>query len=329
MKIFVTGATGYIGHSLSLKLAEQENTIHVLVRDAQSGFVPQHPNIRVFEGDARERSSILSAMRECEQVFHTAASIKLWVKNPDDIFKTNVEGTANVLTAAREENISRLVFTSTCGVIGPSLKEPMTENDPRIIGFAIDYELSKKMAEDMVLQYAKKGMNALVVCPAKVHGPGKVSHGIAANSMIERFLKKGIAVVPFPGTYKSCFAFIDDVVEGHLLAMEKGRAGEKYILGGINITHRDFFDCIRTITENKGHIIQLSKNKIKGWALLQLLNYSIGGRHPFFTFKMINHMFSNYCFSSEKAIHELGYRITPLEQALQKTIQYLNQPLYA
>jgi nucleoside-diphosphate-sugar epimerase len=329
MKIFVTGATGYIGHSLSMKLAEQGNTVHVLVRDEQSLFVPQHPNIRIFEGDIRERASIVRAMRGCEQVFHTAASIKIWVKNSDDIFKTNVEGTSNVLTAAREENISRVVFTSTCGVIGPCLKEPMTENDPRIIAFAIDYELSKKMAEDMVLQYAKKGMNALVVCPAKVHGPGKVSHSIAANSMIERFLKKGIAFIPSPGTYKSCFAFIDDVVEGHLLAMEKGRAGEKYILGGINITHQDFFDCIRAISEAKGHIIQLSKIKIKGWALLQLLNYTISGRHPFFTFKMIDHMFNNYCFSSEKAIHELGYRITPLEQALQQTIQYLNHPLYA
>jgi len=205
----------------------------------------------------------------------------------------------------------------------------MTENDPRIIGFALDYELSKKMAEDMVLQYAMKGMNALVVCPSKVYGPGKTSHSLTANAIIERFLKKGVAFIPSPGTYKSCFAYIDDVVDGHLLAMENGKKGEKYILGGFNISHSDFFDLIRKIARNQAHIIQLSKNKVKGWALLQLLNYTFTGSRPFFSLKTIDHLFSNYCFSSEKAIRELGYRITPLEEALLQTIQYLNQPLYA
>jgi dihydroflavonol-4-reductase/farnesol dehydrogenase len=144
--------------------------------------------------------------------------------------------------------------------------------------------------------------------------------------VIDRYLKKRIGITPSPGTYRTCFAYIEDIVNGHLLAMENGRAGEKYILGGINISYLEFFNAIHKVSSIKGHIMQLSKNTIKGWALLQMINYAITGRPPFFTAGAIDHFFGNYCFSSEKAIDQIGYKITPLEVALEKTIHYLNQP---
>ena len=329
MKILITGATGYIGNNLAHTLAVMGHQVHALMRSSSAKELLHHPNITIFKGDILEKESVLNAMKGCQQVYHTAAMVKVWANNPSVYYDVNVEGTRNVLDAVLQTGADKLVFTSTCGVIGPSLNEPMSENDPRINGFSLDHELSKKMGEDLVLQYAKEGMDAVIVCPSKVYGPGNISHSLTANAVINKFLKKRIVFIPSPGTSKACFAFIDDIVKGHLLAMEKGKTGEKYILGGINISYYEFFDRIRTTCSLKGYIIKLSKNVIKGWALLQLLNYKITGIHPGFTLKSVGIVLSDYTFSSEKAVRELGYNITPLEEAIQKTIHFLKNKRHA
>ncbi len=328
MKILVTGANGYIGNKLAHALAAKGNEVHAVVRPGDSIALLQHPNITVFEADILEKKSLLNAMNGCQQLYHTAAKVGAWTKDPSDFYKVNVEGTHNTLNAALQAGIERSVFTSTCGVIGPSLHEPMNENDPRLSGFVLDYELSKKMSEDIVVEYAKQGMNVVLVSPSKVYGPGNIYHSLSANAAINKFLKKGIAYIPSPGTYKACFAFIDDIINGHLLAMEKGIRGEKYILGGVNISYQDFFEQIRNIASCTGHIIPLPKNIIKGWALLQQLNYRITGRQPLFTAKGAETIFCNYTFSSEKASAKFNYSITPLEEALTKTIQFFKTKNY-
>lgn len=329
MKILVTGASGYVGNKLAHALAAMGNEVHALVRSASAKELLQHSNIRIFQGDILEKESLLVAIKGCQRVYHAAAMVKVWIKDPSVYYTVNVEGTRNVLQAVLDNGIEKLVFTSSCGVIGPSLNEPMGENDPRITGFAVDYELSKKMGEDLVIQYARAGLNTVIVSPSKVYGPGNISHSLTANAVIEKFLKNGIAFIPSPGTYKACFAYIDDIVNGHLLAMEKGKAGEKYILGGINISYQDFFENIRTLSSCKGHIIKLSKNIIKGWALFQQIGYNLLGIPPQFPLKATDILFSNYTFSSEKAIRELGYSITPLNDALSKTIHHLKYEPHA
>jgi len=329
MKILVTGASGYVGNNLAHALAERGVEVHALVRSDSAKDILQHPCIKIFKGDILDPESLLLAMTGCQKVFHTAAMVGVWAKDPSEYYTVNVEGTRNVLDAALQTGIEKLVFTSTCGVIGPSLNEPMGETDPRVAGFVVDYELSKKIGEDMVLQYVEKGLNVVVVSPSKVYGPGNTSHSLTANAVIEKFLKKKVVFIPSPGTYKACFAFIDDIVQGHLLAMEKGKCGEKYILGGFNISYRNFFEKIRTVSYGKGTIIPLSKTVIKGWALLQQLIYKITGRHPGYTLKAVDTVFSNYTFSSEKATRELGYQITDLEEAIYKTIQHFKNRTYA
>lgn len=329
MKILITGASGYIGNKLAHLLANNGNKVHAFIRSAAAEKLLQHPNITIFKGDILDKESLLAAMKDCQQVYHTAAMVGVWAKDPSVYYTVNVEGTRNVLDAALQTGVKKSVFTSTCGVIGPSLNEPMSEKDLRITGFKVDYELSKKMGEDLVFQYANEGMNAVIVCPPKIYGSGNISHSLTANAVIDKFLKKRITFIPSPGTYQACFAFIDDIVNGHLLAMEKGKSGEKYILGGINISYYEFFNRIRAISSCKGHIIRLPKNFIRGWALLQLLNYKITGHHPRFTVKSVDTVFCNYTFSGEKATRELGYRITPLEEALTKTIHFLKTQPHA
>ncbi len=323
MKILVTGATGYLGNNLALALADKGNEVHALVRSNSALKLLQHPNITIFKGDILEKNSLLTAMKGCGQVYHTAARVGLCIKDPFDFYNVNVEGTRNVIYAALQTGVEKTVFTSTCGVIGPSFDKPLNENNSRVTEVDNAYDVTKKMSEDLIFQSANKGMNAVVVSPSKIYGPGNISHSLTANAVIDMFLKKGITIIPSPGTYEVSFAFVNDIVNGHLLAMEKGKSGEKYILGGVNISYQNFFDQIRTISSCKGRIIQLSKNTLKGLALLQLLNYKITRNLPRFTTKSIDYIFNNYIFSSDKAIQELGYKITPLEEALKQTIDSL------
>src|SRR4029079_19367319 len=205
----------------------------------------------------------------------------------------------------------------------PTDKLPITERDVRKIPFQIDYDRSKKMAEDVVLRYAGKGISAVIVSPSRVYGPGRTSSHLAANAIIDTFLRKRVTFIPYPGTYKVCFAFVDDVVDGHILAMEKGRAGETYILGGINISYFDFFDQIRRLSKCQGRIITLRKGFVKLLAYVQQVNHKLTGVAVRFPVNSVDHAFSDYTYSSQKAIDELGYRITPLDEALIQTIQFL------
>ena len=324
MNIFLTGASGYIGNQLAHKLANAGHCIHALIRNKKMISSLQHENIKLFFGDITNKEDIKNAIRECEQVYHVAGQVRSWMKDPSIIYKVNVEGTANVFEEAINSGVEKVVFTSTCGVIGPSMKGPMTEKDPRLVGYTLDYELSKKMAEEMITRYIKKGLNVVIVSPSKVYGPGKISHAFAYNAIIKTFLHKGIVLIPSPGNYQGCFGYIDDVVNGHILAMEKGKAGEKYILGGINLSYKNFFLQVKKIY-GAGRIIRIPKFLIKGWAHCQWLQYKILNKEPLLTPAVINHLYHNYIFSSEKAICELGYKITPFEEAIHKTIHYLNQ----
>jgi nucleoside-diphosphate-sugar epimerase len=323
MNIFLTGATGYIGNLLAYQLADKGDCVHALVHSRGNATLLRHKNIKIFFGDINNREEIKDAIKGCEQAYHIAAQVKPWMKDPSAIYKVNVEGTSNVFGEALQANVKKVVFTSTCGVLGPALNEPLDETSPRLNDFSLDYDRSKKMGEDVALDYVHKGLNIVVVSPAKVYGPGRTSHPFTGNAMIGRFLKTRIAFIPSPGTYKVCFTYVEDVLKGHILAMEKGRTGEKYILGGHNIAHYDFFDCVRRLTNFKARIIRVPKPLIKFAAFLEESRHAITGAEISFSVKSVDYVFNNYIFSSKKAIQELGYTITPLNEALSETIQFL------
>ena len=329
MKILVTGATGYVGHQLALALAENGQEVHVLVRNPRSVNVPLHKNIRVFTGDITDRQSITAAIHNCEQVYHTAALVKIFAKDPADFYKINVEGTHNVLAKALEAGVKKLVFTSSCGVMGPSLNEPRCENDPRITAFDNEYEFTKFLAENLVKEYVHKGLYTVIVSLSKVFGPGIETHPISVNKLIKQFVAGKPTFIPGPGNQVTNFCFIDDVVKGHILAMAKGIGGEKYILGGENISYMDLFKTIRLLSGTKARLLKIPEFLIHVWAILQWIRYKLTRKEPFVTIRATRFIFCNKIYSSNKAVKQLGYRLTPLKEGLQQTIHFLKTNDYA
>jgi nucleoside-diphosphate-sugar epimerase len=323
MNILLTGATGYVGHELALALAAQENRVHIIVRNPASPNIPVHKNIVIFKGDITEPHTIGPAMNGCRQVYHTAALVKIFSKKRSQFYKVNVEGTNNLLKEAINCGIKKFVFTSTCGVLGSSVSQPKRESDPRTTGFNNEYEFTKSLAEKMVMDYSNKGLKTVIVSLSKVFGPGVETHPISVNRVIKRFLQGKPTFIPRPGTFSSNYCFIKDVVAGHILAMERGTSGEKYILGGENISYKDLFQLIRSLTTTKAMLIETPKVVVQLWAIFQWANYLLTGKEPIATLAGIKHIFCNKTFTSEKAINQVGYRVTPLKEALRQTIEYL------
>ena len=328
MKILVTGATGYIGHQLALEAAARNYTVHILVRDIHSKHLPVHSNIIVFRGDVTNRDSVMAAMNGCNQVLHAAAIATMWEKDSSIFYKVNVEGTRNVLEAALTLGVKKLVYTSTGAVIGPSDKFPMCEKDPRITAFENDYEISKYWAEELVKEYSRKGLFAVIVAAPRVYGPGINSGGNVFERLLRKILSMGLAFVPFCDQVLANYAFVDDVINGHFLALEKGLGGEKYILGGENISYNTFFNTIKQSAGKKIRLIRVPKFLLLTWSFVHMMVCRMAGKHTNISPKIINRISQNRALSCDKAIRQLGYSITPFILGMQRTILHLNNKKY-
>jgi len=325
MKILVTGATGYIGQQLVKVLAERQNIVHILVRDIHSPNIPKHANIKVFKGDITEPGTIDSAIAGCERVFHAASYTRLKAKDSSVFFKVNVEGTRNMLEASLKHGVKRLVYTSSGAVFGPSLKTPLCENDPRIVSFESDYDLTKHLAENLVRDFAHKGLYSVIVNPSRVFGPGLDSYSNAINRFISWILFKKFVVVPAIGRVESNYSFIDDVINGHLLAMEKGLAGERYIIGGENLSFNELVQTVISESGKKNNLIKVPIVIMKIGGGLKNIVAKLIGHETDFTPKMISRLVRNRTLSSTKATLQLGYQITPFKEGIHQTIHYLKQ----
>jgi nucleoside-diphosphate-sugar epimerase len=325
MKIFITGATGYIGHKLALEAARRNYTVHILVRDIHSKNLPVHPNIIPFRGDVTDKESVLSAMKSCKQVLHSAGITKMWEKDSSIFYKVNVEGTRNVLDAALESGVKKFVYTSTGAVIGPSGKYPMNENDPRITAFENDYEISKYWAEELVKEYNHRGLFAIIVAAPRVYGPGIIAGGNVLEKFFKTIISMRLAFVPTCGEVLANYAFVDDVVNGHFMALEKGLGGEKYILGGENVSYDTFFNTVKATADKRITLIRIPKSILLLWSFFHMLLFRMLGKHTNISPKIIHRISQNRALSCDKAIRQLGYSITPFTKGIQKTILQLSQ----
>lgn len=322
MKIFLTGSTGFIGSHLSLFLANKGHIVHALYRSLQKTSPLSHKNIILFKGDIMNTESLNMAMKGCTQVYHTAAFTDIWVKNKEHIYNLNVLATKNILDMALNNNIKRVVLTSTAGVIGPSKDEAVNENTARTVDFFLEYEKTKAIAEKEALKYISHGMEIVIVNPTRVFGPGILNKSNSVTIMIRNYIKGSWRFIPGNGKSIGNYAFIEDVVHGHLLAMENGENGERYILGGSNISYNDFFNKLSEITGKKHGMY-----KIPLWLMLLISHlamlFSSFGIKPFITPALVTKFNYDWKVSSLKAKEKINYQITPFDQALKKTVKWL------
>ena len=323
MKLFISGATGYIGHLLAMEAACKGYTVHALVRDPSSPFFPSHPNIIPFRGDILDEKTVLAAMAGCEKVIHAAAITKFTDRDRSVFYTVNVEGTRILLSAALLLNVKKFVFTSTGAVLGPSGKFPVSENDPRLVAFENDYEISKHWAEQLVKEYNRKGLYTVIVAAPRVYGPGPLTTGNPVTKLIQKILRMGTGFVPSCKDTVANYAFVDDVVKGHFLAMDKGLGGEKYILGGENISYSHFFNTIRTLAGKKIKLIHVSMHLLKVWSFFHLLANRLVGGQTQISPRIITRLSQNRALSCDKASRQLGYSITPFSEGIRKTIIHL------
>ncbi len=325
MRVFVTGSTGFIGAALVRKLVSEGYDVVCLYRNPEKMKNILTEKVEPVKGDILDFNSLTEACRGCERLFHLAAFTGVWSRNRELIRRLNVEGTRNVMKAALQTGIRDIVFTSTAGVIGPSSYSPANEETERTTGFFTLYEETKAEAENVIADYVKKGLNIRTVNPTRLYGPGELNAGNSVTRIIKMYLEGKWHFVIGDGNSTGNYVFIDDVVKGHLLAMEKGKAGERYLLGGENISYNGFFKLLEEITGIKNRLFRLPVSLSLAFAGTAVAFAYITGIEPFITPGHVRRYSYHWQVSSDKAIKELGYSLTPLRIGLEKTVDWLKK----
>lgn len=324
MKCFITGSNGFIGSSLARRLASEGHEVICLVRSPQKSLHRNGKAIQHVVGDIMTKEILLNGMHKCDWVFHLAAYAKPWSKDKNLPYKINVEGTENVLDAALKNGVKKVIFTSSAAVIGPSGEHSsVNENTIRTTTYFNEYEETKALAEVKAQFYVLKGLNTVIVNPTRVFGPGPLNQSNSVTKMLKGFDKGTWRILPGDGSKTGNYAFIDDVVSGHLLAAEKGISGERYVLGGENVSFRELFNLFAKATGHNRFLLPLPVSVMISLTNFLEFQYRITNIPPPLTSPWVKKYLENWNLSSEKAIVNLGYTITPLEDAIQKTLTWL------
>lgn len=325
MKIFVTGATGYIGSHIVKTLASKGHTVHAYCRSATKAKNITQDGVEVFIGTLDDIPAIIEGMRECEQVYHLAAFAKVWAKDSGDFYRINVEGTKNILEVARDLKVQRVVFTSTGGIYGASFGKPIDESYVRQKDFFNEYEGSKCLAESWVKSYVIDGLDVVIVSPTRVYGPYLFGEPESITKIIKSFVNGRWRWIPGPANKLGNYVFIDDVVRGHLMAMEKGRKGQTYLLGGSNHSFMEFFSLLKSSTGIKRTLFVLPIWIIGLVAFISLKLANWFGIEPKITPKWVAKARFDWVVSPELSFNELDIEPTPIEEGLSRTISWLKQ----
>lgn len=324
MKYFVTGATGFIGNNLVNTLISKGYEVNVLVRSPNAEKLFRNEKITVFKGDLQNTEMIGNAMKSCDVVFHMAAYANIWSKDKTLAFRTNVQGTKNILEAALKNRIKKIVFTSSAATLSPSKeKEVVDEAFPLPETYLTDYEITKREAEQLCINYCKKGLDVVIVKPPRVFGPGLLSKSNSVTIMIKNYVKGTWRIIPGDGNQIGSYVYIDDIINGHLLAMKNGKPGEKYILGGTNVSYNEIFNTLAMVSGKKRFMVHFPFPLMMTISKFELFMAETFGKKPLITPPWVKRYLQNRPVSSQKAMKELTYTITPLTEAIQKTIDWL------
>ncbi|MDP3089957.1 MAG: NAD-dependent epimerase/dehydratase family protein [Nitrospira sp.] len=327
MKALVTGATGFVGAAVVRALIKTGVEVRVLARRDSDFSNLQQFKIDGAYGDLRDKESLRKALIGCQQLYHVAAHYALWARNPAIFYDVNVTGTKNLLEAARDVGTERIVYCSTIGAIGlPPGGGLGTEDTPvSLEQMAGHYKRSKYLAELEVLKLAQQGLPVVIVNPSAPVGEGDVKPTPTGQMIVEfmrgrmpAYIETGMNIVD-----------VDDVAAGHLLAMQKGRIGERYILGTKNLMLREVFEILSRLTGVNMPTVKLPRELILPLAYLNLAFSWVTGIPPRIPLEGVKMAKYKMHYDCSKAIRELGIPQTPPEVALEKAVRWFRDHHYA
>jgi len=338
-KAFVTGANGFIGTRLIEALVRRGQPVRALSRRPNPRPIPPpglgwkdggplaSPLVEWVRGDITDRDSLLRGMEGCTQVYHLAAHAKNWAPDPAIFDEMNIQGMRNVFDAAARQGVQRVVWTSTMLTFGPTPRGLVYDEDsPRSTDrFFADYDRTKTIAEQEALRRAAEGFPVVIVNPARVYGPGHLTEGNSVALLIDQYDRGQVPFLLNLGKNVGNWVFIDDVVQGHLLAMEKGRIGQRYILGGENASLKQFFRLIDQVSGRRHFQVPVFRFSALAFAWFQKKRAEWFGIYPQITPGWVRMFLVDWAYSSEKAQRELGYRPTPLAEGLKITYEWLQR----
>ncbi len=328
MKTLVTGGTGFVGANVVRALLRRGTEVRALVRSGSDVRHLADLDIELKQGDLRDRQSLEAALKGCGTVYHVAAVYSLWASHRQEIYASNVTGTVNLLEAAGAVGIEKIVHTSSVATIGlPEDGSPGTEAVPlRPEEMISDYKRSKYLAEQEVLKYAQRGLPAVIVNPSFPVGPWDVKP-TPSGQLIVNFLRGKIPAYVNTGLN---LVDVEDVANGHLLAAEKGRLGERYILGHANVTLLELFQLLEQVSGVKAPRLRIPYSVAYLSACVsELVARTITHKPPFATLAGVKLSRKRMFFDSSKAVRELGFPQTPVVEACRKAVRWFRDHGYA
>jgi dihydroflavonol-4-reductase len=321
VRALVTGATGFVGAAVARALLQSGREVRALVRAGSDRRNLAGLQLECLEGDLTDAASLARAVRDCEAVFHVAADYRLGAPRPQELYQVNVEGTRNVLNAARAAGVGRIVYTSSVATIGiPADGTPGNEATPVTLADMVGhYKRSKFLAEELARTAARSGLPVVIVNPSTPVGPGDVKPtptGLmvrdAACGRMPAYVDTGLNIV-----------HVDDVAAGQLLALERGRTGECYILGGEDMTLRAILADIARQVGRRPPRVRLPARALLPVAMIAEGVARLTGGTTRITVEGVRLAQKRMFFSSDKAVRELGYRFRPASEAFADALAWL------
>jgi dihydroflavonol-4-reductase len=328
MLVFLTGATGFLGSHIARVLAENGADLRLLVRSSSDRRNIAGLKADEVLGDLRDPASIEKGMSGCDVVFHVAADYRLWVRDPEEMHRANVGGTRALLEAARKNKVRRVVYTSSVATIGFTSNGSLAdENSPVSLDDMIGpYKKSKFEAEQLAIAAGCGGLDVIVVNPTTPVGERDIKPTPTGRIVVD-FLKK-----KFPAYVDTGLNLVDatECARGHVAALEKGRSGERYILGGENLTLKQILDKLESLTGLPSPTIKVPYAMALATGVVdEVVTGRILGREPRATIDAVRMGKKKMFVSSGKAERELGWQVVPVNGALQRAVDWFQANGYA
>lgn len=320
MRALVTGASGFVGSAVVRRLLDRGHTVRVLVRSSSSERNVTGLAVERVVGDLREPSSLRDVLRDCDALFHVAADYRLWVPDKEAMFRANVAGTRALMEEALTAGVKRVVYTSSVATLGIVDGGVADETTPVTLADMIGpYKQSKFLAEEEVRRLVRQGLPAVIVNPSTPVGPrdikptptGRIVRD-AARGRIPAYVDTGLNIV-----------HVDDVAAGHILAYERGQIGERYILGGDNLSLQKILELIAGLARRKAPRVRLSRHLLWPVALASEAYASLRRTAtPLVTVDELRMARKRMFFSSEKAMRDIGYKPRSGAEALADAVAW-------